>query len=119
MQSIVKLVGAVYAFLWRNTAGRPWTYEIRDWTTRHPLAAAFFLAGIIGGALAAQLATPFYLGAFAIPIVVFVDFLALLAGHLYWDTAGAYIKPRRYVTQYDRELTQRGPLPKAPEQRGG
>ena len=69
-----------YAFFWSRTSGRPYTYGIRDWSARHPKWAGAIISLIIAGVLATQ---------------VLSFFLAFLAGHLFWDTAGAYIPRRR------------------------
>ncbi len=86
-----------YAFFWTRTSARPWTYEIRDWTQRHPFAAGAIIATTVIMGLGIELITivlfaPWWAVLLALPAVLFWNAAAFLAGHLYWDTAGAYVQ---------------------------
>gem|GEM_PF-7017945 len=37
------LIGAAYAFIWRHTIGRPWTYAMRQWAGNNPGKAVIVL----------------------------------------------------------------------------
>ena len=81
-----------YKFFWSRTSARPWTYEIRDWTIRHPFAAGSIATVTVIGGVTSQVVGVVTFGYWAVPVVVFWDFMAFVGGHLYWDTAGAYVK---------------------------
>ena len=46
LNRVYEWLNRVYAVFWRATSGRPWTYEIRQWTDRHPLWAGLIIAGL-------------------------------------------------------------------------
>lgn len=87
-----RLMQRVYEYLWRPTAGRPWTYEIRDWSDRHPGWALLISVVVAVGFVAGQVILVRLFGWVALPFVLFADFMAFVAGHLFWDTSGSYIK---------------------------
>ncbi len=90
----MRFLKRIYAFFWRKTSGRPWTYEIRDWTRRHPRWAGVVVGFLVAVFSFGQIALPKMFGWKAAPFVAFADFLALLAGHLFWDTEGPYVKEK-------------------------
>lgn len=81
----------IYAFFWRRTSGRPWTYEIRDWSHRHSRWAWLIVGFLIVSGVAAQFLSAQLFGLWAVPAIVWFDFMAYLGGHLYWDTSGEYV----------------------------
>ena len=80
-----------YALFWRPTSGRPWTYEIRDWSERHKGWVYLIIAFVTGSLVAGQLLLPAVVGLWALPFIAFADFMAFVAGHIYWDTSGTYV----------------------------
>ena len=76
----------LYELLWRPTAGRPWTYVIRDWTLSHPLWAFIVVSTIAAGFVAGQITLTMSFGVVSLPFVLFADFMAFVAGHLFWDS---------------------------------
>lgn len=90
-------LGRLYKFFWARTSARPWTYEIRDWSNHHPFAAGAVVATTIILGLGIELATivlfaPWWAVALSLPAVLFWNFMAFIAGHLYWQTAGDFVK---------------------------
>lgn len=101
------MVGWVYEHLmWRWTAGRPWTYAIRDWTSRHPEWALLVALPVTAALVVGQVVSVSYLGWWALPAVLFADFMAVTAGHLFWDTRGPYVQPK---TRFKTEPGTRSP----------
>jgi len=88
---MINLVRKFYRFFWSHTSGRPWTYEIRDWTERHRVWGALITGGVTAAFFAGQMLLTIYFGYWSIPFMVWADFMAFVAGHLFWDTDGAYI----------------------------
>jgi hypothetical protein len=86
----------LYELVWRPTAGRPWTYEIRDWCDRHPIWGLVVALPVAAGFVAGQVYLVGEFRVWALPFVVFADFMAFVAGHLFWDTAGKYIRPKAH-----------------------
>ena len=84
-----------YAKVWRLFGKRPWTYEIRDWSKRHLGWTMLILGFLIVTLLPGQILLPRIIGWNALPFVVFVNFLFVLGGHLFWDTRGKYIPIQR------------------------
>ena len=90
---LARIAGDLYAALWKNITGRPWTYVMRQWVMEHPRQAKIVVpAGLIVVAGLQVFSVLFKVWL----VLAITDFLVLLTGHLFWDTAGAYIKPRRY-----------------------
>ena len=85
--------------MWRPTAGRPWTYEIRAWCDRHVILALGIAIPTAAGFVMAQFLSVYLLSWWGLPVIVAVDFVGYLAGHLWWDTRGEYIKPHSRFRQ--------------------
>ena len=88
---MVELIRKIYKFFWSNTSRRPWTYEIRDWTERHKDWGALIVVGVTTAFVIGQMYLTVHFGYWSIPFVLWADFMAFVAGHLFWDTDGAYI----------------------------
>lgn len=94
MNAIIKLAGAVYYRMWhwreiKGTEPRPWTYTMREWSLQNPRKRDVLLLAWLALNIVAALVLPRpVLAGLMGPLA----FSWLLAGHLYWDTAGAYIK---------------------------
>jgi hypothetical protein len=86
----------LYELVWRPTAGRPWTYEIRDWCDRHVNWALTIAIPVTASFVVGQMVLVQWAGWFALPFMLFADFMAFVAGHLFWDTAGKYIQPKAH-----------------------
>ena len=82
------ILNDLYAALWRNTTGVQWTYLARRWAAAHPRSVPWVLLPAILLTILLQLVGG-WVG------VVVGDFLFLLLGHLYWDTAGSYLGHRK------------------------
>ena len=82
---------ALYELVWRPTTHRPWTYQIRDWTRHHPLRVWPIVAVISTAFFVGQMEAVRLFGWPAAPFVVFADFMAYVAGHLWWDTGSDYV----------------------------
>ncbi len=103
-KKVFAILKDLYAALWKNTAGRPWTYVIREWVVKHPRAASSILPIAFAGVLASSRALKVLPdGGWWWFFTVLIAFAWFLAGHCLWDTQGAYIKkvsdfiaPRRY-----------------------
>ncbi len=90
LKFVILILGGFYAVLWKATLGRPYTYWFRESAKNHPVVASvIILITVIMAFIAMRLFHQWY----AIGLQAFYWFLL---GHLYWDTAGAYIKPVRY-----------------------
>ena len=95
-QKVGAILEDLYAALWRNTAGRPWTYVMREWFQKHPKTASWVLPVILAGFIAASWEISLLTFKLRLFLTILQAFAWLLTGHLFWDTAGAYIpKPRR------------------------
>lgn len=88
----MSVLQAIYRFFWSRTTKRPWTYQIRDWTLHHPLRVWPAVTAIAAAFVVGQVELTRRFGRRAAPFVLFADFMAFVAGHLWWDTAGAYVK---------------------------
>ena len=89
----MSLISILYRAAWKYV-GRPFTYVFREWSGEYPLVATLMslaslgmlayldsvLTGVAGWAVRASLM-----------------FACLLAGHLFWDTAGAYVKSAKDI----------------------
>lgn len=93
MRALLTFLGSLYALVWMPTAGRPWTYEIRDWSERHKGWAYLIGVSVTGAFVTGQAVLPQMVGMWALPFIGFADFMAFVAGHLFWDTHGVYIHP--------------------------
>jgi len=90
----VRVLKRIYEFFWRRTSGRPWTYEIRDWSDRYPGAALAIAVPVAAAFVIGQMMFVMWAGWLALPYMLFADFMAFVAGHLYWDTAGRHIRSK-------------------------
>ena len=89
--NINNLLAKGYRLLWSPTTQRPWTYAIRQtagWKVSLAIAIAFAILLVLVSinpyaAVIAALASGF------------------LAGHLWWDTKGTYIKHKEYFKEND------------------
>lgn len=89
----MRFLGWLYEhILWRWTTKRPWTFQLRDWSVHHPFRVWPIVALIVVCGVAGQMFAVTSWGWWALPVVVFVDFLAFLAAHLWWGT-GKFTKP--------------------------
>ena len=88
----MRLLKRLYEYIWRPTSGRPWTYEIRDWCDRHPKWALVIALPVTAGFIAGQVLLVMMFRFWALPFVIFADFMAFVAGHLFWSTTGSYLK---------------------------
>jgi len=70
---------------------RPWTYEIRDWSSRHELWTIVIAAPVTAAFILGQMELVIAFGWLALPFVLWADFMAFVAGHLFWDTRGKYL----------------------------
>lgn len=78
----------LYRKLWKPTAGRPWTYAMREYATRKPgilLVIGFGLGEVVANSLRWQTEVWLWAALFA----------GALFGHLFWDTRGKFIKHRK------------------------
>lgn len=99
MNPVGWLLGWLYERgLWRWTTGRPWTYQLRDWTRHHPLRVWPIVALIAAAFFAGQVQLAAWFGWKAAAFVAFADFMAYVAGHLWWDTLGTHIKDKEDFT---------------------
>jgi len=89
---MIEAVRRFYRFFWIHTSGRPWTYEIRDWTERHRIWGALITGGVTTAFFTGQMLLTIYFGYWSIPFMVWADFMAFVAGHLFWDSEGTYIQ---------------------------
>ena len=95
---IWKVLGSIlfdiYKAFWVNTTKRPWTYCMREAVIHHPKTASFILPFVF----AALIAWPRLVDAWIIDkhwwwfLIILNQFAWLLTGHLFWDTAGSYVK---------------------------
>lgn len=90
---MIDFLKTIYAFFWRNTSGRPWTYEIRDWVGRHPFWGWLIVCFVVAAGIASQVLSVMTFDLYALPVIIFMDFLAYVGGHLFWDTEGKYVQP--------------------------
>ena len=79
-----RLLDRIYCAAWKPTTGRPWTFQLRDWGRHHPLRVWPIAALVVAGFVAGQLLLPMTVGLWALPFVVFADFMAFVGGHLAW-----------------------------------
>ena len=92
-----KVIGGAYELAWRRTIGRPFTYAIREWSHRIPGRAAAVIPVLVLGVLAFQVLSMLWLPmGIGSALVVLGDFCYFSGGHLWWDTAGEYIKSARH-----------------------
>jgi hypothetical protein len=78
------MIGRLYELAWRPTTKRPWTFQIRDWASHHPYRVWPIVALCVVVFVGLQMVAPMELGWWALPVVLFADFLAFLAAHLWW-----------------------------------
>lgn len=77
---------ALYTWLWQHTTGRPWTFVVRDWGQKHPMALEFwaitgFLINVALLALAA-----WRLPLWSMPIVAIIEgFIGIIVGHIFFE----------------------------------
>lgn len=89
------MLAKLYKALWNPTTQRPWTYAIRQtagWKVT--LAVLAFYAALLGTLLVTGGVLSFVLG----NLILFGGYLA---GHLWWDTKGTYIKHKEYFNNND------------------
>lgn len=89
MKRVFKFIGQVYRLVWENTIKRPFTYSWRELTKKswkaRLLATAIYLSVMVPPLLIVD--------SWWLELWVIVGYsVAFLAGHLWWDTGGAYIK---------------------------
>jgi len=90
LRVIHKIMDDVYAAVWKNTIGRPCTYIARESAREHPVeAVAIVTVTVLGDFVCMYLFHQWY-------AILAEFFYPFFLGHLFWDTAGAYIKPKRY-----------------------
>ena len=103
------ILGRAYELVWSCAPGRPWTYAIREWAHRHPTGAAFCIPAVVAAVVAGQVLSMVRLPLGAgIALVILGDFLFFAGGHLFWDTAGEYIKPGSWFQKARGLLSMRG-----------
>ena len=94
----VNILAGAYEGLWKSTAKRPWTYVIREWVIKHPRAASIILPCIFAIVLGSnRLLKVIQVGGWWWFFTILIAFAWFLAGHLFWDTAGAYIPRKRKI----------------------
>lgn len=95
---VFAILSDLYVALWKNTSGRPWTYVFREWVDKHPKTSSIILPFVFGAVLvSSRLLKVLPDGGWWWFFTILTAFAWFLAGHLWWDTAGAYIpKPKRY-----------------------
>jgi len=96
---MLRFLGRIYEFFWRPTTGRPWTYQIRDWTRHHPWRVWPIVALTTTCFVTGEILLPMYFGWKALPFILWTNFMGFVAGHLFWDTAGGYVKSVLEVAQ--------------------
>jgi hypothetical protein len=85
---LFSILGWLYKQLWSRTTGRPWTYVIRQYTKHQQWARAGAVI-LYSGLLVPPVLHNLWVDAL---VLLTLYFLCFLAGHLWWDTAGKYIK---------------------------
>jgi hypothetical protein len=85
------MLAKLYKMLWNPTTQRPWTYAIRQtagWKST--------LAVLVAVALLLWLLTVSPIASLTLGVAS-----GFLAGHLWWDTKGSYIKHKEYFKEND------------------
>jgi len=94
-QKVFAILRDLYTALWKNTAGRPWTYVMREWVDTHSKASEILLPLLFAGMIFAVWPISWTTIGWRIFLTIGQAFAWLLVGHLFWDTAGAYIPRKR------------------------
>ncbi len=94
------IIADLYKALWKNTSGRPWTYVMREWVDKHTRISGVILPCLFAGFIAATWPISQATIGWRIFLTILQAFAWMLTGHLFWDTAGAYI-PKRKRKRWD------------------
>ena len=88
----MRLLKRLYERVWRPTAGRPWTYQLRDFSRHHPFR--FWLVFVVTAVIlfVGQIQLVIWFGWWAAPFVAFADFMSFVAAHLIWGS-GPFTRP--------------------------
>lgn len=89
----MRYLNQLYEYVWRPTAGMPYTYLIRRFVeTDHPVVGWSLVAAIAAACLYGSVQAPMLLGWWSLVVEGLIAFVWLLGGHCFWDTAGAHFK---------------------------
>lgn len=88
-----RILSDLYQAIWENTTGWPFTYIVRSESSKRPRTAFLIVVTISSGLI---------IGAYCITNWLLEFVMAgwfLTIGHVYWDTAGSYLKKKSDFTR--------------------